>query len=54
MELTFYSLLAVCTVCVAIGIARIAMWFRHRTFLRLDSEYRACALIAQSKREVRR
>ncbi|WP_367903481.1 hypothetical protein WMO33_11195 [Xanthomonas oryzae pv. oryzicola] len=50
--MAFWLLLIACAYLRAV-IASIA-YHRHSAFNRLDSDYRACSLVANAKREVRR
>lgn len=39
---------------IAYGVAGLVVWFRAERFRRLDSDFRAFAMLANAKREVRR
>lgn len=48
------ALLACCLALIAYGVAGLVVLHRAAQLRRLDSEYRAFAMIANAKREVRR
>lgn len=48
------ALIASCLALIAYGVAGLVVWHRAAQLRRLDSEFRAFAMIANAKRELRR
>ncbi|KWV10717.1 hypothetical protein ISN34_12180 [Xanthomonas translucens pv. translucens] len=49
---TGHVILLVAIATVSLGVARLVAWSRAHRLRRLDSDYRAFAMIAQAKRQV--
>ncbi|MBB4124873.1 hypothetical protein GGR77_000144 [Xanthomonas translucens] len=50
---TGHVILLVAIATVLLGVARLVAWSRAQRLRRLDADYRAFAMVAQAKRQVR-